>query len=216
MPDVNQAACGYGCDDEIASGNCPVHGGGATPIQQEADEVLTAQEAFDLSEDEARERGFLPPRQKAEAGVGGEIAPHMVKMVLDKIRDAYAAGNGPENILAFEIRYLQELCDLAMQYPHPDGDNIVLGPEVFVNPTAGVICWKGENYYKRKVTDEDRKLIAQNAKASIERRDRERAQKLLREMALHHAVEIHKAGVNTSPEVTVTADSILSWLAKSE
>jgi hypothetical protein len=32
-------------------------------------------------------------------------------------------------------------------YPHPDGDFLVLGPEVFTDPAHNVICWRGQNYY---------------------------------------------------------------------
>lgn len=34
----------------------------------------------------------------------------------------------------------------APQYPHQDGNYIVLGPEIFTDPRADVICWKGVNY----------------------------------------------------------------------
>ena len=32
------------------------------------------------------------------------------------------------------------------QYPRQDGNYIVLGPEIFTDPRADVICWKGVNY----------------------------------------------------------------------
>lgn len=31
-------------------------------------------------------------------------------------------------------------------YPYIDGDEIVLGPEVFASAAGDVICWKGRNY----------------------------------------------------------------------
>lgn len=34
----------------------------------------------------------------------------------------------------------------APQYPRQDGNYIVLGPEIFTDPRADVICWKGVNY----------------------------------------------------------------------
>lgn len=34
------------------------------------------------------------------------------------------------------------------KYPYSDGDQIVLGPEVFAQFDGSVICWKGENYYR--------------------------------------------------------------------
>lgn len=37
----------------------------------------------------------------------------------------------------------------AQSYPYPDGDVIVLGPEVFVSNDGDVICWKGENYTRQ-------------------------------------------------------------------
>lgn len=145
---------------------------------------------------------------------GEPILPHAVMTATTIIREAYAQGAKPADNVMLTIAEVQELCNLATQYPHPDGDGMVLGPEVF---TAGdVISWQGENYYKRQVTDKDRELIAKNAKASIERRDRERAERLLREMAMHHAVEIHKAGLSAghipTKSLTDAADDILKWL----
>lgn len=35
----------------------------------------------------------------------------------------------------------------AQSYPYPDGDTLVLGPEVFVANDQAVISWKGENFY---------------------------------------------------------------------
>jgi hypothetical protein len=32
------------------------------------------------------------------------------------------------------------------QYPHPDGDVMVLGPEIFASPDKMVISWQGRNY----------------------------------------------------------------------
>lgn len=37
----------------------------------------------------------------------------------------------------------------AIRYPHPDGDFTVLGPEIFIDKTGDVICWKGENYVRQ-------------------------------------------------------------------
>jgi hypothetical protein len=144
-----------------------------------------------LSEEQAREKGLLPPRTEekptAEAGVGGPAA----------------------------------------SYPYIDGDTVVLGPGVFVDGAGEVISWEGENYYKagevpeprREITDKDRELIAQMAKATIERREGDRRTKLLREMAMHHAVEVYKAalGAGNMPDRSLadTAEAILNWLTKS-
>lgn len=32
-------------------------------------------------------------------------------------------------------------------YPYPDGDVLVLGPEVFASEDEGWICWRGQNYF---------------------------------------------------------------------
>lgn len=220
-------------------------------VPEEADMAKSMTEG--LSEEEARARGLLPPRlteddlDEATYGSGDEleekeraeeqaevqelrdaankILPDVVTRVLEKIREAYANGNGPENILAFTIRDLQELCDLAVQYPKQDGDYIVLGPEVFATKDGNAVCWQGENYYKmgqinaqRVPTDKDRELIAKNAKATIERRDKERAERLQREMAMHHAVAIHTAGLGAghipTKSLSDTAEDILTWLTK--
>jgi hypothetical protein len=35
-----------------------------------------------------------------------------------------------------------------VEYPHPDGDVIRLGPEVFASSDGAAVCWKGENYVR--------------------------------------------------------------------
>lgn len=144
---------------------------------------------------------------KSEAGVE-EVLPHVVKMVTDKIREAYANGNGPENILAFKILELQELCNLAVQAEYQRSG--------VVEDALRRVLAEGR---RREVTDKDRELIAKNAKATIERRDAERAKKLMRETAMHHAVELHKAGLRAgnipTKSITQSADDILEWLKRS-
>jgi hypothetical protein len=47
-------------------------------------------------------------------------------------------------------------------YPYPDGNVLVLGPEVFVSDDERVICWQGVNYVrqdKRASDDQDRNAI---------------------------------------------------------
>lgn len=34
------------------------------------------------------------------------------------------------------------------EYPYPDGDTIVLGPEAFASADGALICWRGGNYYR--------------------------------------------------------------------
>lgn len=41
-------------------------------------------------------------------------------------------------------------------YPYKDGDVTVLGPEVFVSDDETVICWRGENYYRRSPSELER------------------------------------------------------------
>lgn len=135
-----------------------------------------------------------------------ETLPQVVTMVLDKIRSAYANGNGPENILAFEIRYLQELCDLATQYPYVDGDVDVLGPEVIVDPDGGVISWRGENYYRTAPT------------VNVDEALQTRHHQMLRREAMQWAVEIQKAilasGNRADRPLVDTAEAILEWLTR--
>lgn len=35
---------------------------------------------------------------------------------------------------------------MTSEYPHPDGETTVLGPEIFASKDGEVICWKGQNY----------------------------------------------------------------------
>jgi hypothetical protein len=36
------------------------------------------------------------------------------------------------------------------RYPYHDGDNTVLGPEIFASKDRNVICWKGVNYERQQ------------------------------------------------------------------
>ena len=176
-------------------------------------------EAFDLSEEEARDRGLLPPKvepedqgapnevldKASEAGVE-EILPHVVTMASDTIREAFAKGAQPTDKMVLTIMDVQELCNLAVQAQYQRSG--------VVEAALRRVLAEAK---KRDVTDKDRELIAKNAKATIERRDAERAQKLLREMAMHHSVELHKAalanGQNVgTPSVVSGAQQILDWL----
>lgn len=202
--------CGWGYNDQIHKKETKVH------VPEEAniaDEVLTADEAVNLTEDEARERGFLPPKLTAN-DLQDEVLPHAVTLVTDKIREAYANGNNPDTILAFKIRLLQELCDLAVQpkelYPYEDGDMTVIGPSVFADADEGVISWKGDNYYLRQKTDKVKEdgMIA------------ERHQQMLRREAMQWAVQVCTGTEVTSPpsarasSLTQTADRIFEWMIK--
>ena len=47
------------------------------------------------------------------------------------------------------IRDVAKAKHKATQYPRPDGDVTVLGPEIFTDHTGDVICWKGVNYVRQ-------------------------------------------------------------------
>lgn len=38
----------------------------------------------------------------------------------------------------------------AQPYPRPDGDHLVLGPEIFTDRSGTVISWKGVNYVRQE------------------------------------------------------------------
>jgi hypothetical protein len=60
-----------------------------------------------------------------------------VRRALAKLRDA-----GHKDLAC-------RLADIALgipEYPHPDGDVMVLGPEVIASEDGAVIAWKGEHY----------------------------------------------------------------------
>lgn len=48
--------------------------------------------------------------------------------------------------------------DEPVQYPHFDGNAIVLGPEVFAADDGSVINWRGENYIPQNLDSVARKL----------------------------------------------------------
>jgi hypothetical protein len=183
---------------------------------------VSKENAMGLDPEEARGWGVGHPSQdpeKVEAFVRGLTAGGGVEDPTEKAKEL-------EDRLREAVKKKQKLdFGEGNKYPYPDGDVVVLGPGIFVNPRKEVICWEGENYYKhdaevpaRKVTDKDRELIAKNTKATIQRRDRER----LKETALHIAMETLKNNGSipggSNPEfigesLVKVAEKILDWLA---
>lgn len=53
------------------------------------------------------------------------------------------------NIIATSVRDIATAKHKATQYPRPDGDTTVLGPEIFTDSSGDVICWKGANYVRQ-------------------------------------------------------------------
>jgi len=50
----------------------------------------------------------------------------------------------------------RQLAEARQNYPRPDGDFIVLGPEIFTGAEgtvgAGIICWKGQNFVPQETS----------------------------------------------------------------
>ena len=44
--------------------------------------------------------------------------------------------------------------DDRVEFPHRDGDHLVLGPEIFTDVGKQVICWKGVNYVPQENIDD--------------------------------------------------------------
>ena len=141
---------------------------------------------------------------KTEARVEGETLPHAVTVISDKIREAYTVGNGPDNILAFPIRLLNELCNLATQYPYPEDGLVMLGPDVYAGPDEEVLVWKGQNYYK----------VAEPLQP--EAPDPAKERRWARQEAMGWAVQLHSAVLRSgnAPDRSLrdTAQAILDWM----
>jgi hypothetical protein len=143
-----------------------------------------------LSEEQAREKGLLPPRTEekptAEAGVGGPAA-------------SYPYIDGDTVVLGPGV-----FVDGAGEVISWEGENYYKAGEV---PEP-----------RREITDKDRELIAANAKATIERRDAERRENALKIEAMGWAVQAHTASFNAGYVPTrglcEVADDILGWLLK--
>ena len=212
--------CGYSClTDGVNYPECPVHG----PLR----EVHTGELDDELEEKEAAE----------EAAEQEELykvqQPQVVEILLGKLREAGENGLDRNSLVTLKVYEAKELCDLAknplrpVEYPYVDGDFDVIGPGVLLDADEGVISFRGKNYYHRQITEADRKLIAANSRATIERRDRERAEERraqmrehLRREAMQWAVELNKdnnATANPSAKASAviqTADRIIEWLTK--
>jgi hypothetical protein len=111
------------------------------------------------------------------------------------------------------------------EYPYTEGDIVVLGPGISVNPGKDVIHWEGRNFYPydetpvRKVTDKDRELIAANSRATIERRDRTKLKNVALQWALDALKQNGAIPGGSNPEfladsLVKAADKILNWLTE--
>lgn len=91
-------------------------------------------------------------------------------------------------------------------YPYNDGDVVVLGPGIFVNPIANVICWEGENYYHY----EDIQTASESPLEKLE----------LRKFALRAALSLQEAGLKSgiipSRNLTEVAQDLLTWITKED
>lgn len=86
----------------------------------------------------------------------GVHAPEMVEAVV-----AYLTNGGrvniPTHILQVAVSVAGRMFEVGHEvglekphiYPYPDGDTVILGPQVFVSKDRKVISWQGENYYLR-------------------------------------------------------------------
>jgi hypothetical protein len=91
-----------------------------------------------------------PPREKnlsnpRPAPKRSDVGTEFVQQI-DEAADA-----GDSLVLEIEPEMREQLGQLfgAKTYPYPEGEFLVLGPEVFVNEEADVICWRGENYERQ-------------------------------------------------------------------
>ena len=132
---------------------------------------------------------------------GAEIKPYTSRNLLRKVQEALANGCEPTDRLTLTIAEAQQL--MVGEYPHDDGEVVVLGPEIFVNVEAEVISWRGENWVKQPAPSN---AAAASPDPSWQRRE-----------AMDWAVRLVVPGdiaSNTANAVVQTADMILEWLQK--
>jgi hypothetical protein len=84
------------------------------------------------------------------AGDGFELRraarPHDLAVQLLTAVDSRLTDDAPTTIAPAGTEHLTPCADPAPEYPHPDGDFTVIGPECFTGATALVITWRGVNY----------------------------------------------------------------------
>lgn len=153
------------------------------------------------------ERDILAEQVEAEP----KIMPEVVMAATTIIREAYAQGASSKDNVILTIAEVQELCDLAIQYPYVDGDYTVLGPEVFVDEDEGVISWKSENYYKTtppvKMPEMSLEQRLEERRAYMRRDSMEWAVKLI--SAEGPSIQASSARASA---VVQTAQTIYDWL----
>lgn len=96
----------------------------------------------------------------------------------------------------------------APEYPHPDGDVTVIGPECFASDDETVIAWKGENYYRTGAMPGDSPTWEQLADSLRRERDglfaeTEKLRRQLRDAALSEPVQPQPA-----PELAALRNSV--------
>lgn len=129
---------------------------------------------------------------------------NVVEAMRQKVEEALANGCQPGDRLTCTIAEARELiASRFTKYPYDDGEVVVLGPEIFVNPEAEVISWKGENWVKQQKAVE--------APAYLGSQKREALEYAIRAAAPASSTQ---RPVDRTAQIVDTADAILAWLQK--
>lgn len=147
-----------------------------------------------------------PPRKH---GFRFGAADSVVETLSAKVRTALRNGCLATDMLTVTVAEAQQLLNInsgVTQYPYDDGEVVVLGPEIFVNPEAEVICWRGENWTKQPAPQDPDKAVAD---PSWQRRD-------AMEWALRCAPPASSTEKSSDrvKDLMVAADELLTWLQR--
>jgi hypothetical protein len=137
----------------------------------------------------------------------GKSTSQVIQGLTDQYREALANGCQPTDRIALSLGEVEQLIlSKFTEYPHDDGEVVVLGPEIFVNVEAEVICWRGENWVKQPDPQAPATAVSE---PSWQQRE-----------ALEFAIRVAAPASSTqrpvdrTVQVLDTADKILEWLLK--
>lgn len=182
------------------------------------DKLWENQVRDDMTEEEAVAAGMLPAKQvdpEEKRGWGVKQPDELEHRdpgyscegrVTDAQQDA--AEKAMDSQLEEKLRVARtEQAEIMKRYPYKDGDVLVLGPEIFVNPDAEVICWRGENWVRQPEPGS----AAMMAERSQDHLKREALEWAIRGAAPASSTQ---RSADRTKQLLDTADNILEWLTK--
>lgn len=168
-----------------------------------------------VQDEKASESIAIQPPRKHGFRFGAADEPdrrsNIVQAMMRKVEEALANGCQAGDRLSMAVAEVQALIDSAVTpYPYDDGEVVVLGPEIFVNPEAQVISWKGENWVKQPEPQDPDKAVA-GALSDSAWQKREAMELALRIMPPASSTE---RPIDRVAAVMNAAEEMLTWFQK--